>query len=320
MQLPIAVLMATYNGARYLPEQLASLWSQTRQDFELIVRDDGSTDGTMDILREAVSQRPSRVRLVDDRLGRLGPKSSFGVLLQHTDSKWIAFCDQDDYWIPDKLARQAAEIERLESADPEGIPVLCCSDAAVTDRLLRITEPSYLAKHRISTKDGRDLRLARLLFRNYAIGTTTMINRALALRSRPIPEDAIMHDWWCALIACVSGRTIVLPEALVHYRQHIDNAIGSRLRLAPRSAAQLNEYIDWAQRSSARCVRQAQALHRASAALAVSPSTKAVLKQYSSFASQSVIRRALTILRTRAFKPGVALNGLHFYACMTARV
>ncbi len=318
---PIAVVLATYNGARYLGEQLDSLWQQTRQDFELLVRDDGSTDDTLQIVRAAAAERPGRVRIVGDDLGRLGPKGSFAALLAHTDARWIAFCDQDDRWLAQKLERQAATLETLEAQAGAAAPLLCCSDAAVTDEQLRVVEPSsYFARHNISVHDGRDLALPRLLFRNYAIGATTMINAALAARCRPLPQDAVMHDWWCALVACVSGRSVVLPEPLILYRQHGENAVGSRRRDMPRSSAQLQEYIRWAQASSARCVRQAQALHRAveGAGLSADAATHDILRRYDAFTGQQPLARAVTVLGTRSFKPGFALNGLHLYACVTA--
>lgn len=316
----IAVLLATYNGASYLREQLDSLWRQTCQDFEVIVRDDGSTDATSEILRQAVEERPGRIHLFCDGLLRLGPKASFGVLLQQTDARWIAFCDQDDYWLPSKLARQVAKLKELEEQFGAATPLLCCSDAAVTDAQLQLAAPSYFAKHNISAVDGRDLALPRLLFRNYAIGATTMINAALAARCRTMPEEAVMHDWWCALVACVSGRSVVLADPLLQYRQHGSNAVGSRRRAMPRSSAELLEYLHWAQKMSARCVRQAQALYRATAddPGPARDTVKSVLQRYLSFATQSRLERAWTIMRTRSFKPGIALNALHLYACMTA--
>lgn len=316
----IAIVMATYNGERYLVEQLDSLWGQTRQDFELVVRDDGSIDSTNEILRQAAVQRPSRIRLIRDNLGRLGPKASFAALLQQTDARWVAFCDQDDYWLPAKLECQTAKLEALEAEVGAATPLLCCSDAAVTDAQLRVSSPSYFAWHDFSVADGRDLALPRLLFRNYAIGATTMINAALAARCRLMPEDAVMHDWWCALVACVSGRSIVLPDALLRYRQHGENAVGSTRRATPRSFSELLKYVSHTQFNSARCVRQAQALHRVTNALPfpVAGAVTNVLRHYASFNSQSRLGRALTVLRTRSFKPGLALNGLHVYACATA--
>ena len=319
---PIAILMATYNGARFLREQLESLWQQTRQDFLLIVRDDGSTDGTVELLRDEAAIRPGRVQLIDDSLGRLGPKASFGALVKHARARWIAFCDQDDQWAIDKLERQIGVLEALEARHGSETPLLCCGDATVTDSILRTTAPSYFAKHDISTAEGRDLALPRLLFRNYAIGATTVINSALAKHCDSMPDEAIMHDWWCALVASISGRTVVLQESLIRYRQHDRNAVGSPHRPLPRTLSELKGLVARAQLNSARCVRQVQALQRTADvhALAMTSSISAVLGEFASFASKSRLQRASTMVRMRSFKPGVALNALHLYACVTAQV
>ena len=316
----IAVLLATYNGARYLDEQLESLWRQTRQDFELVVRDDGSTDGTLDLLRRACAQRPGRIRLLNDDAGRLGPKRSFAHLLERTDARWIAFCDQDDVWVADKLERQVQALQAAEGVGATPRPVLCCSDAAVTDAQLCETDPSYFAKHDLRAVDGRDRALPRMLFRNFAIGATTMINAPLAALCRPIPRDAVMHDWWCALVAAVAGTHVVLADPLLRYRQHGANAVGSQRRGIPRSFAQMREYLERARRNDGMCVAQAHALLEATRRMRipVPASTLQLLEAYAALPGQSPLGRVLTLVRTRGYKPGVALNGLHLYACATA--
>lgn len=315
----IAVLLSTYNGERYLEQQLESLWGQTLQDFELVVRDDGSCDRTLDFLRHLEAGQPGRVRLIIDDSGRVGPKASFAKLLSHTDAPYVAFCDQDDWWMPEKLERQHRAIATEEALYGGQTPVLCSSDAAVTDAELRITAPSYFAKHDFSVADGRDLVLPRLLFRNCAIGATTMINGALARRCRTMPDAAIMHDWWCALVATVIGRTVVLPQALMLYRQHGANVIGSKPFRQPRSVAEFRKKVGWAHETVARCVRQAQRLY-AEFGEELSPRDRTVLGRFSNFGSQGALQRALTMIRARAFISGIALNGAYLVACMTAPV
>lgn len=313
----IDVLLSTYNGERYLGEQLQSLWEQTCQDFTVLVRDDGSTDGTVALLRKAVVERPGRIQLVTDGESRLGPRDSFAKLMSIASAPYYAFCDQDDHWLPDKLALLLAAVQSVEQRRGTDCPVLCCSDVVVADEDLRATDPSYFAKHRISARDGRDLALRRLIFRNYAIGATTMINAALARQCTPVPHAAIMHDWWCALVATALGEAVVLSQPLMLYRQHGGNAIGSKRRGLPRSRRQAAEALAWSRTSVVRCVGQAQAL-RSKLAGRLNPSDRALLDAYADFDRQSPFRRAATILRTRAFKPGLALNSLHLYACLTA--
>lgn len=318
MSMPLlTILLATYNGERFLASQLDSLWQQSFQDFELIVRDDGSSDATVRLLKEAQAKRPGQVKLIIDNKVRLGPKGSFAELLRNASTPYVAFCDQDDYWLPCKLERLIEAIRSEERKFGSSIPILCCSDAKVTDSELNVTDVSYFDKHKISVSDGRDLALPRLIFRNYAIGATTMINAPLVELCKQIPDEAIMHDWWCALVACILGRTVTLNEPLVLYRQHGSNAVGSRRRALPRTKAQALDYLNWSRTSSARCINQAIALRRA-LNKNLDKKSDAFLARYASFAAQSALQRAVTVLSTRAFKPGILLNGLHLYACMTA--
>jgi hypothetical protein len=316
----IAIVLATYNGSRYLTEQLASLWAQSCQDFEVIVRDDGSVDNTRELLSREAARRPGRLRIIEDEFGRLGPKKSFGLLLQHSRSRWVAFCDQDDSWLPGKLETQLRTLQGLEALHGSATPLLCCSDAVVTDSALRVLQPSYFAEHRFEVAGGRDLVLPRLLFRNYAIGTTVMINKLLADHCQSIPDAAVMHDWWCALVACLVGKSAVLRDPQVRYRQHAANTIGSRRHALPRSAADWRATMNRTRENSARCLLQAQALYRASKAFPVQLASEdeAVLEDYARFGSLSPLTRAMTLLRNRSFKPGFANNGLHLYTCATA--
>jgi glycosyltransferase involved in cell wall biosynthesis len=312
----IAILMATFNGGRFLPDQLDSLWQQTRQDFDLYVRDDGSSDETLNLLRTAAAEHPGRLHIVANDSTRLGPKRSFLSLLHHTDAHYIAFCDQDDFWLPHKLERLVNAAAEAESSLAADAPVLCCSDATVADATLKPMDGTYFDRHGIRISDGRDLALSRLLFRNFAIGATTMVNSALARRCRQVPAAAIMHDWWMALVATALGRAVVLTEPLILYRQHSANAVGSRLRAFPRTWNQMEGYLELSRATAARCVAQAVAFNEHFAPLP--PQSARILEPFATFAEQGWMRRASTLIRSRAFKPGLALNGLHLYACITA--
>lgn len=316
---PIAVLLSTYNGQRYLPAQLESLWQQTRPDFVLHVRDDGSSDDTRAILSAAKAARPGQIELVNDGHARLGPMRSFTALMQTTRAPYVAFCDQDDVWLPDKLALGQQAIQTAEAEIGADRPILCCSDATVTDAELKVLHPSYHRRHNLVLGNGRDLSLQRLLFRNFAIGATTMVNAALVRRCLAVPDAAVMHDWWMALVATTLGRAIVLPRPLMLYRQHGANAIGSRAKAMPRNSDEFFSHLDWARRSSAGCLKQAaafQAVYRAE----LPPEPAAILQAFSSFSRQGPLKRLGTLLRTHAFKPGLALNGLHLLSCMTAKI
>lgn len=313
----ISVLLATFNGARYLSEQIDSLLAQEKcRAGEIIIRDDGSSDGTRDVIRRYSSSHPRLIRILEPDGRRLGPKRSFATLLTEATGDYVAFCDQDDVWQANKLARQMDAIKAVESTAGIAAPVLCCSDATVVDSTLKVRSGSYFRRHRIAPGEGPQA-LSRLVFRNYAIGATTMMNRALATACREMPEEAVMHDWWAALVARSIGHTIILPEELILYRQHDGNAVGSRQRRLPRSMAELQAYVDWTRQMSLRAVAQANVLvdlHSASMPRA----ERNVLERLRSFESQGRLQRMTTLFRTRGFKPGLALNALHVYACLTA--
>ncbi len=210
---PIHVLLATYNGAAHLPDQLESLASQQGVDWRLIWRDDGSTDGTLAILAAFTAAHPGRVMRLAAPSGRLGAGPSFLALLAAAPpGEGYAFMDQDDVWLPDKLARAAGQLD-------EGATVVCTRLRLVTAEL----EPLGF-----SPLPAREPRFATLLAHNIAAGCTMVMNspaRALALGA-PLPETGF-HDWWCALLVTGGGGRLVFdPEPRILYRQHASNVIG----------------------------------------------------------------------------------------------
>jgi len=314
----IAILLSTYNGEKFLRAQLDSLWAQTTQDFVVLARDDGSADGTAQILAEEARNRPGRLVVVDSEGGRMGPMRSFATLLGQCDAEYIAFCDQDDVWERDKLERFRDAIREQEAVSGATTAILCCSDVVVTDVNLQVTAPSYFGKHRIQTgPDGAPL--ARLIFRNFAIGASTMINRALRDLALPIPEQAVMHDWWLALIAQSLGRVVVLPGSSMRYRQHGRNAIGSKARRLPRSISQVRADWNWSTTSAARCIRQAAVLYETYGKL-MNDGDRTLLARFQSFPSSGPMGRLMVMLKSRAFKPSFALNTVHLLACATAKI
>lgn len=312
----LTVLLATFNGAKYLPEQLESLRQQSFTDFKILVRDDGSTDGTLAILNDARQFWGNRLCILHDRQPRLGPSQSFARLLHSADTPYVSFCDQDDYWLPTKLQAGMDRIRDLEGIS-RTVPSMVCSDVVVTDARLQPVSPSYFAKHNFSVSDGRDLQLGRLVFRNYAIGATTMINRALIRACGGIPPEAVMHDWWLALLATCLGKVAVLDEPLMLYRQHGANAVGSRRRPVPRNASELRCYAQQARKSVLDCARQAESLLRVYEH-ELTATARHTLSPFMDFSTKKWQQRFFAVTQTRAYKPGAMLNALHLYACATA--
>lgn len=227
----VAVLLSTYNGARWLRPQLDSLLSQTFADWTLWARDDGSSDDSAAILAD-YARRDPRVRVFSDDAGHLGAQKSFFKLIEKadTDSPYLALCDQDDVWRQDKLQITLAAMRRLENGQ-DAVPALVHTDLRIVDKDLRVLYPSGKRHLRWQVLEGDFL--ARLLAQNVVTGCTTMINRALARAATPLPKEAMMHDWWLALVAAALGRVAYLDEATVEYRQHDSNASGSAVRRRP---------------------------------------------------------------------------------------
>ena len=313
----ITVLLATYNGEKFLDHQLESLWSQSTQDFVVVVRDDGSTDATRAILERHMLRRPDRLAVLPDDGQRNGAKGSFSKLLAAVTTDYAAFCDQDDEWLPDKLAKSLLAVQKAELSGGKR-PMLCCGDAAVTDAHLRVVGASFWQRHNIDVASGRDLAPERVVFRNFAIGATTFVNRALIDLCRDIPPAAVMHDWWCALVAATFGKVLVLDEPLIRYRQHGANAIGSKTRAFPLTPGAVFEYLSWARTTSAACVGQLEAFVQAYGSDNGMPMPSG-LRELAKLRVQSAPRRISTLLGARAYKPGLALNALHLYACATAK-
>jgi len=226
-----AILLSTFNGADFLAEQLDSLLRQNCQDFIIVVRDDGSTDGTQEIIESYRKHHPEQIHCLHNQEQRLGACQSFATLLAHVVSDksafglvencYYAFCDQDDVWHVNKLALTLAQMQAGESG---AIPCLVHSDLKVVDQSLQQIAPSLVRYQGLQPSQGN---FGRALVANSVTGCTLMINEPLARMATPIPTQAVMHDWWLALVAAAFGSSLFLDQATMEYRQHQDNKYGA---------------------------------------------------------------------------------------------
>jgi glycosyltransferase involved in cell wall biosynthesis len=225
MNSAIDILLATCNGASYLPEQLDSLLAQTCRGWRLLVRDDGSSDGTREILENYRSRHPDVIIIIPDEGQNLGACGNFSRLLEQADAPYVMFCDQDDVWLPDKIELTLAAMRELERQHGAETPQLVHTDLMVVDgRLNRLGDSLWLFQ---CTEPQRLTKLNRLLMQNFATGCTVMINRALRDLAVPVPVEALMYDWWLALVATAFGRVAAVERPTVLYRQHGRNDIGA---------------------------------------------------------------------------------------------
>ena len=226
--LRIAILLGTYNGVRFVGEQLRSIQDQTVSSWTLLVRDDGSQDGTLEVVAEA-ARRDERIRFLRDTHGRLGAVGNFGELMRiaHAEgANYVFFSDQDDVWASNKIAGQLTHLMGMESRYGQKTPILVYSDLEVVSEQLERIHPSFMGYQGLNHESRDPLRV--LLTQNFVTGCATAINRSLLELSNPLPVDIIMHDWWLALCAASCGEIGYLKNSLLLYRQHRSNQIGAQ--------------------------------------------------------------------------------------------
>jgi glycosyltransferase involved in cell wall biosynthesis len=206
----VSVVLGTYNGEAYLREQLDSIFEQTHFPQEIIAVDDCSTDGTVAILHEYAARTPRMKVIVNEQ--NLGFIRNFEKGCSLAKSRWIALCDQDDYWMPEKIERMVEAIGDQPMAYCDSL--LCDKDLQPLGN--RISD----LVHNQSFDDPRQLCVFSRMY-----GHATLITRGLFERCRPfLPE--MPHDGWLAYHATLYGGVHYLPEVLVKYRQHAANVYG----------------------------------------------------------------------------------------------
>lgn len=216
----IDILMATYNGEKYLREQIDSILNQTFKDFNLIICDDCSKDSTWEILQE-YEKKDSRVKIIKNEKN-LGYNKNFEKLLSYVQSEYFMLSDQDDFWMENKVEESYRKITEEDLN-------LVCSDLEVVDENLNTIHssmwefwPDYNIKNKI--KKSNDYRSC--LMTNCVTGCTTIINSKLISELIPLPGYPIVHDWWIALVAGSKGPIGYIEKPLIKYRQHGHNQIG----------------------------------------------------------------------------------------------
>lgn len=205
----ISVAMATFDGERFLPEMLASLAEQTRRPDELVVRDDGSSDGTLEILRDFAERAPFPVHQVPST-GRLGYAQNFVAAGRACSGDLLFFADQDDVWRPEKLEMVAGAVRGSD-------PVVVSHDFALMDEDRAEIEPSFFG---VLAERGFGPAVALK-------GCSLAMNRAfLDTWDWPPVGSGITHDLWVVLLATAFDERVILPEVLIDHRLHPDNTSG----------------------------------------------------------------------------------------------
>jgi glycosyltransferase involved in cell wall biosynthesis len=214
----VSVVLASYNGEKFIGEQLQSILSQTEERLEVIVRDDASTDDTQRIAAQYAS-RDRRVQVCAGKT-RLGIKGNFLEALAKASGDFVAFSDQDDWWYPTKIEVQ----KKLLQTNPDR--QLAYSDLEVCDGKLNVQSSSFWKQAGIRPRSGR--LGSKTLLRNLAPGCSMMIRKGLGALMRQVPENAeFMHDHLAFVLASLTGGVVYTQQPLVKYRQHSQNSIGA---------------------------------------------------------------------------------------------
>lgn len=209
----VVILMSTYNGEKYLANQIYSLMQQSHKYWQLFIRDDGSTDSTIDIINKFIAL-DKRINLVSDTLGNLGAGKSFWALLRYSNSEYTMFCDQDDIWFEKKIELM---LKFSEEKFDKNIPCLSYSNAhPYSDEEGVVLSNSMLHLHAKELKD--------FIFLNGGYhGCCLMFNNKLLKLAQEYKKVFFLHDDIICLLAYTFGKVYYLPKSLMLYRQHAKN-------------------------------------------------------------------------------------------------
>lgn len=221
----IDILMATYNGEKYIEQQIESILLQSNKNWRLLIRDDCSKDNTPKIIKKYCKMYSGKIIQVDNNNKGLGAAQNFSCLLENSEAEYIMFSDQDDFWLEDKIELTYKLMVESEAKYRKSMPILVHSELKVVDKALKTISGSFW-KHQLINPDNKAIN--RLLIQNNVTGCTVMINKALRDLQHPVPKDAIMHDWWIALVAATFGKIEYIYQPTILYRQHGNNDVGAK--------------------------------------------------------------------------------------------
>lgn len=235
----ISILMTTYNGEEFISEQISSIIRQSFSEWRLYIRDDGSTDRTVQILND-FCHKDDRISLIKDEKGNLGAKNGFFELLNDVESDYFFFCDQDDLWYENKMKNSILKFKELNQKKP----------GLVYTNLDIINEKDELIRHDFYQSPSNDLNV--VLSSNSVAGCTVVINDEMKkFIKNDCDEDIVMHDWWLALCAIAFENIAFCEESLIGYRQHSQNVVGTDYTLLKKISRLFNYKAEVSRQRSA---------------------------------------------------------------------
>ena len=222
---PVVVALSTYNGERYVSALLDSLLRQDYLNFRIIIRDDGSSDSTPEIIDSYCGKCPDKISVSRRLTGNLGVAHSFLSLLEYiTEGEYLMFCDQDDIWFDGKISTFMFHMLEMERSGKR--PTLVFGDMVVVDHYLDIIAPSFWAYQRLDLNMISDWR--KLMISNVVSGCSSMCNSAAIECLRNAPLVPVLHDHLAAILVARDGVLSPLKQPTMLYRQHQKNVEGAR--------------------------------------------------------------------------------------------
>lgn len=224
----VNIIMCTYNGGKYIKEQVQSIVDNTAKDWKLFVFDDQSTDNTLEIIDRFEKKYPDKIIVKVNKIKKGAIvnflSSIYDIGLKMKDNDFIMPCDQDDVWNANKIQKTKKGMNELISVYGNNMPLLVCTDVTVVDDRMNTINDSFRRMNHYSIKK---LDFSHLIMENKVQGCTTMINKSMALMLNRMPARIVMHDGWMGLIASAFGKIKYIDEPTMKYRQHEGNVQGS---------------------------------------------------------------------------------------------
>lgn len=294
----IDILMATYNGEEFIEEQLNSILNQSYSNWRLIISDDCSQDNTISIVKEYKNKYPDKILLFQNDRPSGSAQSNFFNAIKYTSANYVMFSDQDDIWLPNKIKDTFTLVRKMELEDSMETPILIHTDLMVVDKDLKAIKSSMFE---MMNMDSKRCALNNLLVQNIVTGCTVMCNRALINFIKKVPDNAVMHDMWIAMIASAFGKIGFIDKTTILYRQHGRNSVGAKNIKSLSYILYKIFHFKEIHNSLAKQYRQAKEF-REIFADKLSESQIEMLESYSSFESKCFIDKYKELKKYKMFK------------------
>lgn len=286
----VAICLAVYNGEKYLETQIESILKQDYENWHLYIRDDGSQDKSLSIIKAKEKEYPDKITDLSHLPGGGNASNNFFTILKwlkvNKNYDFFMLSDQDDFWLPNKITKSLGAFKNQVG------PVLVHTDLRVVDQNLTILSNSYAEFNKLQMKNDA---LSDLLVQNKVTGCTMMWNRELnEIIDYNHVSKALMHDWWIALIAASFGKIIYVDTPTVLYRQHNSNVVGAKKKTLFTYLTSLNSV----QESINRSIKQASSFYEIYSTRLSQPKAM-LIKTYGDIKKNNKVRRLLLIFKLK---------------------